>query len=404
MRTVSWRRKSQSATVLLAAVMIASGHTQSHDITLQLPPHQQWRAERYRDAATRAVEFFASWLGPSAPGAVVIQAVPWSAPVTYASTGPLPVRDRWFALDGDRSFEHFVIAGLARRYWLDATTFPQEEQWLAGGLARYTAVRAALEIVERDHYASPSFFGGMFTFPVRYAPLTSDWWEGRPPPATFAEAEDVLSDLDAAQSGRARRAGRALQTLERILGRPALDSAIAEFARRGRGREVTVEEFTSCVENVTGRNLSWFFTGAFDEQARYDYGVGELDTGVMPDARYVSRVVLRRLGNAVFSGTSEPPVGTFEEGRGIEWLATFADGSEVRDHWDGRTESRIFEFTSRAPLAAVTVDPEAVLLLDEQWGNNKRTLSPLDHSATLQWSLLWMAWLQGFMLSMTAFV
>jgi hypothetical protein len=113
---------------------------------------------------------------------------------------------------------------------------------------------------------------------------------------------------------------------------------------------------------------------------------------------------VRRFGDAIFSGTSQPPRGVFEEGRAVELLASFADGTALREHWDGRAETRVFEFVSRGPLLSVTADPDAVLLLDENWANNQQRLAPPSRAAAVQWSLLWMAWLQHLMLSMTALV
>ena len=402
MRTVSWRRKSQSATVLLALTMVAAGRSQSQDLTLQLAPHDESRAARYREAVTVASEFFASWLGELTPPAVIIHSASWASPPALPQV--ISVRSDWPLLKGDRSLERYVIAGLARRYWFDTIHFAAADRWLASGLARYTAVRAVLDVVESDHFVSPRFLGGMLAYPVRYAPMTSDWWEGRPPLATFAEIDEALHDSDAAADSRGRRAARALQTLERVLGRPTLDAAIADFAGRARGSTQRVESFVSAIEDATARDLSWFFDAAFREDMHYDYGVAQVSSSQDAAGAHLTRVVVRRYGNAVFAGTSQVPLGGFEEGRAIAVEASFADGSTVREHWDGRADARAFEFTSRSPIVTVTVDPAAVLLLDERWDNNRYTLTPPDRAAAAQWALLWMAWLQQFMLTMTAFV
>lgn len=389
--------------VLLLLALGSVGHTQSRDVIVHVPAHQQLLAERFHQSGTRALTFLESWLGPLPAGDVVIEAVPWRATAVPAEGRTLRVPQRWWILPGDRTPERFIVAGLARRYWFELVSFSDQEQWLAGGLVRFTAVRAAAEVVESEHFATPRFFGDLFAFPVRSAPLTSDWWEARPPVPTFDEVEDVLAATPQARQARSRRAGRALQMLERYLGRPVLDGAIAEFARRSRGRVVSARDLTTTIEEVTGRDLAWFFETAFDGDARYDYGLGNVETAASTDGHH-SKITIRRFGNAVFSGSSLSPIGAFEEGRAIEILAGFADGAQLRTYWDGRAETRVVDFVSEAPLVAVTVDPAAVLLLDDDWANNRWTLTPPARAAAVQWSLLWMAWLQHAMLSLTAIV
>jgi hypothetical protein len=343
-----------------------------------------------RDVTTAAVTALEEWLGPLPDDRVP----------------PPPASGIWPVWRGDRAIERAVIADLARRYWFEAVRFPPGEEWAAAALVRFTAVRVISDLLESDHYATPRFFRGRLRFPVRYVPISTDPWEGDPPPATFDEIEAALADIPNAGDARAHRAARALQTLERHLGRAMFESALAEFARRGRRPETapTVANLILTIEGVAGRELSWFFGPAFRVNARYDYAVASLETERRSDGQHESRVVVQRLGDAIFSGTSQPPVPGFEAGRGIEILVEFADGTEVREHWDGRAESRTSTFTARAPVVAATVDPEVVLLLDANWQNNGKADMTSSRPAVAQWSLLWMAWLQQFMLTLTAAV
>ena len=405
MRTVSWRRTAHYWPAVLVLVVVAVAHAQPREVALQLPPHQQSRAGDYREAATRASAIMSDRLGTLESAHLTVVAVPWWGSPTPPDGGTVHVPSRWFALRGDRSLHRYVIAGLARHHWMNAIAFRPADQWLAGALVRYTAVAVASEMLESDHFQTPLFFGGAVAVPVRHASLSRDEWEGRPPPVTFDEVEAVLANVPGAMHARSLRAARALQTLERYLGRPAFETAVREFSIRARERSepVTPADLIATIEGVAGRDLAWFFVPAFRDDARYDYGIASIATTPGAQGRHSSRVVVQRFGDAIFSGTSRPAVSDFEEGRAIEILVRFADGSEVVEHWDGRAESRILEYTSGAPLVDATVDPNVVLLLDEHWDNNRRTFAEPPRAAALQWSLLWMAWLQQFMLTMTAF-
>jgi hypothetical protein len=389
---------------LLILVLVSAGPTQSTDVTIDVLGAQESQAERYRVALARAAEYFSGWLGPATDDRLTVEVVPWDREPARLGQTTIRVPSRSFTLRGDRSIERSIIAELARRYWFDAVRFAADEQWAAGGLTRFTAVRAATELLQGDHYETASYLGGHVAFPIRYAPVTSDWWEGRPSPETFPEIEHVLGGPGGARHPQTLRATRALQTLERFLGRPVLDVAIGEFARRMRGREARVADFVSTVEDVTGRDLKWFFPSAFDATARYDYALASVDTVPGAPGVHTSRVVVQRRGDAVFSGTTQQPVGEFEAGNAVVILVRFADGTELRDHWDGRAASRTLEYVSMAAITSATVDPDLVLLLDEDWSNNHVVLAPRQTDAPRQWSLLWMAWLQQLMLSMTAAV
>jgi hypothetical protein len=45
------------------------------------------------------------------------------------------------------------------------------------------------------------------------------------------------------------------------------------------------------------------------------------------------------------------------------------------------------------------VDPNRVLLLDLNYTNNSKTLTPRGAEAATKWSLKWMVWLQDLLLS-----
>lgn len=369
-------------------------------IVADLPPHERGRAPRYLDAAARGVDVLEQWLGPLPADPLIVRAVPWDAAAPGADRG-VGVPHRWLVLRGDRSLDRFVVAGLVRLYWSGGLAFAADDAWFGAALARFTAVRAIHASIDGDHAAAPPVLGGVLAIPVRSAPLSADAWEGRPARRTFDEVDWALGDLSPEPS-RTRRAVRALQTIERYLGPPVLDAALRRFAEQFRGREARQQDFLAIVEESAGRDLRWLFEDAFREEARYDYGVAAVDTSPGDDGRHHARVVVARLGNAAFPGTSRPSHPEFEQGRGIAIDVAFADGTEVREHWDGRESSRTFDYFSRAPVVSVVVDPEAILLLDENWDNNRWSAARRWNRNAAQWALLWMAWVQDAALAMTA--
>jgi hypothetical protein len=82
----------------------------------------------------------------------------------------------------------------------------------------------------------------------------------------------------------------------------------------------------------------------------------------------------------------------------------FADGSEVREYFDGAAPSTSRVFSAPTAAIAATVDPDAMLLLDDDRDNNTIVRAAPVSRLGIRLALHWMAWLQNTMLSYTALV
>jgi len=82
----------------------------------------------------------------------------------------------------------------------------------------------------------------------------------------------------------------------------------------------------------------------------------------------------------------------------------FADGSEVRERWDGRGAWQLFQYDRPARAVSAEVDPDRVLLLDVARTNNSRTLDPRGPAAATHWARQWMVWVQDLLLQMAVLV
>jgi hypothetical protein len=102
----------------------------------------------------------------------------------------------------------------------------------------------------------------------------------------------------------------------------------------------------------------------------------------------------------MFAGTSRPPRPPFRSSGPLEVVVTFADGSVMRERWDGRAESMQLDYESRSPAVAAAIDPDHVLQLDDDRANNRRTIAT-PRAAAATWALRWAVWLQDAMLSYT---
>ncbi|MGH9221691.1 MAG: hypothetical protein ACRD1W_20460, partial [Vicinamibacterales bacterium] len=108
---------------------------------------------------------------------------------------------------------------------------------------------------------------------------------------------------------------------------------------------------------------------------------------------------LQRLGDAVFG------VADASSGPTLPVRVEFADGTEVLDRWPGARESMSLEYLAPTAAVRVDIDPEAMLLLDQNRANNveRLTAAPVS-SVSLRATLAWLTWVEDLMLTCLALV
>ena len=353
------------------------------DVRVRVQSEHRRDADRYLRAAVATLSTCERWLGPFPhPSLTVIdpgrQAIP-------SSPGDAVVLERtpWWSTPHALMAEVVTARGVSRRYWSDRFHAGAQSSPLVDALAEYTARRAVV----------PLF--GQLNNPPGYAFLETRYFGGLVP--RFVRVRRLPETDDASN------ALLALGTLERWLSRPVFDQAVAELVRSSRGAVPALDDFERVASDVSGQNLSWFFDQALRSNAAIDYGIARLASERQPDGSYLTRVVARRYGDGVFTGTSAPRVGAFESGRGLTLRITFADGPPISDHWDGRDREKTFSYRGPAAVSA-EIDPDHVVLLDRRRANNGRALASQGAGAATRWAGRWMVWMQDLVLTYASLV
>ena len=81
----------------------------------------------------------------------------------------------------------------------------------------------------------------------------------------------------------------------------------------------------------------------------------------------------------------------------VDVLLKFENGEELRQTWDGESTWKLVTAVKPARLLYAAVDPERKILLDINYTNNTRLLSPRPDFAAKKWASKWMIWLQDYM-------
>jgi hypothetical protein len=211
------------------------------------------------------------------------------------------------------------------------------------------------------------------------------------------------------------RVAMTLRTLESYLGTDIMARAMRTYQQRWRYRHPTLKDFIAIVNEISGRNMDWFFQQFFYGSNLTDYAVTGISTDPVlgkvgiydedgkkalytekaarqafdknPEKRYRSTVIVRRLGEAVAP---------------VDVVIEFENGERALEHWDGqyRWVKYVYEKPTKAKWAEV--DPGRKLALDANFTNNS-WVSKQDNRAAAKWYVRWIFWLENLFLAASFF-
>ena len=295
-----------------------------------------------------------------------------------------------------------MISGIARQFWRGTDTGADAS--FREGLAIFAATRGIHAVLGGRNFAAPRFLGGFVSMPLRSLQLSPNLVGPRPLLDEFDEviqpAEAAWRFASAADGTPARRVAMGLQTLERTIGWPATQQALAELRLRAAGGPLSPEMLAAVLGEQRGVSMDWFVRELVRGNQPIDYAVGAIQND--PAAGdMITTVTIERRGSGSYSGTDQPR--SAGPAQSIQVLARFADASETRAFVDGRDASTPITLSSRVPLASVMVDPDALLLSDDNRSNNGRLIgsAPTDRTG-LRLVMNWIIWLQNAMLTYAA--
>jgi len=171
-----------------------------------------------------------------------------------------------------------------------------------------------------------------------------------------------------------------LNTLKNILGAETFDRVMKTYYQRFQFKHPRTQDFIAVAQEVSGRDLKWFFDQTVYGKGVLDYAVESVKTQ-REENTYRSQVVLARKGEVVFP---------------IDVLVVFADGSTQRQVWDGQAASQTLTFETPAPLAYVALDPESKFAMELDTVNNSFTVQP-EAAPLTRFASRWLFWMQAIL-------
>jgi hypothetical protein len=160
-----------------------------------------------------------------------------------------------------------------------------------------------------------------------------------------------------------------LLTLESIIGEDTMAKAMRTYFMKYRFTHPTKEDFLKTIEEVSGKDLKWYFAQAIYGSQVLDYKVLKVEsfpvnwyekkqTDSHKDDKntvYRSYVWLQRKGDFIMP---------------VELEIKFEGGERIREHWDGVSRWTKFTYEKKAKLESAEIDPDHEIQIDRNDFNN----------------------------------
>jgi hypothetical protein len=273
----------------------------------------------------------------------------------------------WFAPDGLKLPELVIEHEFGHQYWYGmVATNEFEDAWMDEGINSYTEVKVLDGLL------------GKRTTVINMAGATMGEREvqrgGYIGVADLDPIAQKAYDYYSFNSYGGVTYGKtasALLTLEGIIGEDTMAKAMRVYFMKYRFTHPVKEDFLKTIEEVSGRDLRWYFNQAIYGSPVLDYRVLKIesypvnwyedekksDKKAAKDEKkaYHSDVYLQRREDFVMP---------------VEVEIKFDNGEKLREHWDGVSRWTKFTYEKKAKVVSAEIDPDHTVQLDRNDFNN----------------------------------
>jgi Peptidase family M1 domain len=332
-------------------------------IRIMLQPSHWRQAERHDRIVKETMDRFEKWYGPYPYKTLtVVDPEPGSEAGGMEYPTFITGDAGWFWPKGWRETEVVVSHEFGHQYWYGmVATNEFEDAWMDEGINTYSEIKVM-----------DSIFGPR-TSVINLAG------------ATLGDSEDQrlsylgVADLDPIARNGWQYAGTAsyggitygktglvLLTLENMLGEETMRLAIKTYFLRYRFTHPTKEDFLKTIEEISGKDLRWYFDQAVDGTEVLDYEVLKVRsypvdwykdklTEKRGQTEYVSNVWIHRKNDFVLP---------------VDLDVKFDNGETIRERWDGKDRWVSYTYQKTAQVESVEIDPEHRIEFDRNNFNN----------------------------------
>jgi len=367
---------------------------------LLIQPEHRWQADRHFRAIENGLKWWGLWYGAYPYQTITVVNPPYGAngaagmeypTLITAGTNWWPGREEYFV-------EGVVIHEFGHQYWYGMVgTNEFEESWLDEGFNTYSTDKI-VDMVYGAGYV-PVHILGVPVSEFLGVPRFTFGEIDRLAYLQYGKHDPVVRNgwqyYDTFQYGLNSyvRPGTLLRTLENYLGAPAMARIMRAWFERYRFHHPTSVDFEKLVNEMAGRDMTWFFDQFVFGTDWLNYKVGsvacdpfEVKLGsyaaggkrIVIDQKAADRIAKerRKRGERQLYRIVVKLVRDGESVFPVEMRMTLDDGETVNEKWDGRERWRRYEYTKASPVKSVEIDPERKILLDGSFADNSYVTQP----------------------------
>jgi len=354
---------------------------------LMQPAHWD-QVERHEHITRETLDRFERWYGPYPYKTLtVVDPEPDSAAGGMEYPTFITAETEWWLPAGLHEVEGVVEHEFGHQYWYGmVATNEFEDAWMDEGINSYTEVKVLDSILGQS--TSVRNFAGA-TYGEREE--QRDFYVSaadRDPMAQNAFAYVSANSYGGVTYGKT---ASVLLTLEGIIGEETMTRAMHTYFMRFRFTHPSKEDFLKTIEEVSGKDLRWYFNQAIYGTQVLDYEVLNADSyptnwfeekkekkdsknAKDRDTLYQSYVTVHRKGDFVMP---------------IDVEVKFDNDEKVREHWDGQSRWVRFSYVKKGKVASVEIDPDHTIHIDRDNFNDSLVVDS-NPKATHKLSTYWL--------------
>jgi aminopeptidase N len=274
----------------------------------------------------------------------------------------------WFMPDGLYLPELVVEHEFGHQYWYGmVATNEFEDAWMDEGINSYTEVKVLDSILGKN--MSILSMAGVTVGENASQRLSYLSAADRDPIAQKAYDYYSFGSYGGITYGKT---ASVLLTLEGIIGEDTMAKAMRTYFMKYRFTHPVKEDFLKTIEEVSGKDLRWYFKQAIYGSQVMDYEVMKVDSfpvnwyeekkdkkdakkDAKDDTVYQSYVSLHRKEDFVMP---------------VEVEIKFDNGEKIREHWDGQSRWTRFSYQKKAKVVSAELDPDHTVQIDRNDFNN----------------------------------
>jgi Peptidase family M1 domain len=435
-RTFDWNKEVTAEEVVHWAQVLQLPAEQvglrNVQVNLLLEPDHLNSAERYFGAIFSGLKYFGLWYGQYPYDTLTVVDVPRDSK-TCCMEYPtfITVGTRLWPGKNGSSPEGVTVHEFGHQFWFALVGNNEfEEAWLDEGFNSYSTGKVMEKV-----YGAPCNYQYFLGIPIASYPwleITLPGKMGKIPighyfscvqvPERTADRRSYLQDAeddDLVRNGweylngssystnSYGRVNLTMRTLESYLGEDVMVRAMRNYQQRWRYRHPTTRDFIDVVNEVSGRDMNWFFDQFFYNSDLTDYAVTEIrndpakgtigfydeggksqfhseeaaDEAFEKSATklYRSTVVVRRLGESMAP---------------VDIVVRFEHGGMEREHWDGKYRWTQFVYERPDKVVSAVVDPDRKLAVEANFTNDSLRTT-VDNRGAAKWYVRWIFWLEN---------